>query len=101
MTNYKLIKEVVKTVSFLYEAKRITETNNSIEKRVLNWYNHTDIADFEMLVAAAWIGDYNLNITYDIIETVRDMLFSPSPLEGLTNYHIGEIEEALHDEKWR
>lgn len=97
MTNMALINQVVKEVVYLYEAEHITENSDSIKRRTLNWYNHTDIADFETLVAAVWLGDYNKSVDYDVIIATRDMLFPQIPVE-YTNFHIHEIEEALDDE---
>ena len=97
MTNWKLVYDVTIEVSKLYEAEHIMETNDTIFKRVLNWYNHTDIAEFEMLVAAAFIGDYAKHISYAEIVACKEMLYPGFPLEYV-NFHISEIEEALNDE---
>lgn len=102
MTNWKLIDNVVDYLTDIYEAEHIMETRKAIQARVLNWYNHTDIADEQMLIAAAWIGDYSPSIKYSDIESARDVLFlevyTPD-FDGM-NIHIGEIEEALNDEFW-
>lgn len=101
MTNWTLINRVVDSLTEIFEAEHIMETRNSLERRVLDWYNHTDIADEQMLIAAAWLGVYNPSISYTDIKDARDALFLEVyiPLE-YTEFHIGEIEEALHDEFW-
>lgn len=102
MTNKRLINQVTKYVVELLEAEHITETTEAIRKRVEKWYNHTDFADFETLVAAAWIGEYDPSITMANIEDAKDCLFLERyiPVE-YTELHIKEIEEALNDEVWR
>ena len=101
MTNKRLINQVTEYVVELFEAEHITETTESIRARVENWYNHTDFADFETLVAAAWIGEYDPSITIANIEDAKDCLFLERyiPVE-YTELHIKEIEEALNDELW-
>lgn len=99
MMNMTLINQVANWVAKAYEAELITETTESIMKRTINWYNHTDITEFEVLAAAVWLGDYSIAIEYDTILATREMLFPQIPIE-FTNFHIGEIEEALRDEFW-
>lgn len=99
MTNWTLINEATKEVSKLYEAERIMETEASIRKRVLDWYNHTDITELELLVAAAWLGGYHEAIEYDVIVATREMLYPQMPIE-MYNFHVSEYEMALADMKW-
>lgn len=101
MTNWKLINDVVKSLTEIYEAEHIVETKAAIEKRVIEWYNHTDITDEQMLIAAAWLGTYDPSIKYEEIEDARDALFLEIyiPLE-YTEIHIGEIEAAINDSRW-
>ena len=75
MTNWTLINDVVQCLTEIYEAEHIIETRVTIEKRVIEWYNHTDITDKQMLVAAAWLGNYTPSIKYEDIENARDALF--------------------------
>lgn len=102
MTNCRLISSIIKNLAEIYEAEHIMVTRATLEKRVVNWYNHTDITDEKMLIAAAWLGDYNPSITYEEIEDARNALFLEVyfPLE-LTEFHIGEIEAAMRDSEWR
>ena len=100
MTNIRLINEAVELVAKMNEANYIYETNAVIRTRVEDWYNHSDIADAEMLAAVALNGDFEPGITMHDIENLRDFYFPTVPFE-YTNIHIHEIEEALDDELWR
>ena len=102
MTNWKLIDNVVDCLTAIYEAEHIVETRKTIQARVINWYNHTDITDEQMLIAAAWIGEYSPSIKYKEIEDARDALFLEVyiPAFDSMEIHIGEIEEALNDAKY-
>ena len=97
MMNWELIDNTTEQVGYFYECEGIMETSASIKARVIEWYEHSDIADIEVLSAAAYLGKYDPKITYDEILATRDMLFPQIPVE-LCNFHIGEIEEALNDE---
>lgn len=101
MTNWKLIDNVVDCLTAIYEAEHIMETRKSLQERVIEWYNHTDITDEQMLIAAAWLGTYDPSIKYEEIEDARDALFLEVyiPLE-YTEIHIREIEAAMNDSKY-
>lgn len=101
MTNWKLIDNVVDCLTAIYEAEHIMETRATLQKRVIDWYNHTDITDEQMLIAAAWLGVYDPSIKYEEIEDAKDALFLEIyfPFE-YTEIHIGEIEAALNDARW-
>lgn len=102
MTNWKLIDNVVDCLTAIYEAEHIMETRKTLQERVIEWYNHTDITDEQMLIAAAWLGTYDPSIKYKEIEDARDALFLEIyfPAFDSMNIYIGEIEEALNDELW-
>ena len=102
MTNWKLVYDVTMEVSKLYEAEHIMETRKTIQARVINWYNHTDITDEQMLIAAAWLGAYDPSIKYSDIENARDALFLEVYITSFDSMdiHIGEIEEALNDARY-
>lgn len=101
MTNWRLINEVVEYLSEIYEAEHVVETRATIEKRVIEWYNHTDITDEKMLIAAAWLGSYHPSISYNDIEDARDALFLEVYFPAFDAISIEEIEMALRDEEWR
>lgn len=98
MTNLILISKAVTTLEEIYESKNIQESRKSIESRILDWYNHTDLAEEEMLVAAAWIGDYSPSISFEAIVDAREALFVepliPREFRGLSH---GDIAFALVD----
>ena len=100
MTNWILIKEAVELVSNLLAAEGAYELPQSIEKRCLDWYNHSEITDPEMLAAAALNGPYNPEFTWDDLLALRNFFFPPMPLD-LTEISVQEIKEALFDEDWR
>lgn len=101
MTNWKLIDNVVDCLTAIYEAEHIMETRKTLQERVIEWYNHTDITDEQMLIAAAWLGAYDPSIKYKEIEDARDALFLEVyfPFE-CEEIHIGEIEAAMKDSRW-
>lgn len=56
MTNYSTVEMAVRLVIENLEANHITETTDTIRARVYSWYNHSDIADPEVLAACALEG---------------------------------------------
>lgn len=100
MVNMNLINEAVKLAADMFEMENRTIHNKTLEKRILKWYNHTDITDAYELAAAAWLGDYTEDIDYDSIVMTKGVLFPTEPIE-IQHFHIGEIEEALNDAEWQ
>lgn len=102
MTNLILINKAVTTLEEIYESKNIQESRKSIESRILDWYNHTDITEEEMLVAAAWIGNYSPSISFETIEDIREALFVepliPREFRGLSHE---DMVLALSDRFYR
>ena len=98
MMNMNLINKVVEWIIKAYEFEGIHESEKTIAERTLNWYNHSDISDFETLAAAVWIGDYR-KIDFDVIEAVRYMLFPTIPIE-YSEIHSHEITNAYKDGGW-
>ena len=99
MTNFNLINDAVKLVSQIEEAENIYETNNTIYNRCLDWYNHSEIIDAEMLAAVALNGPYDPNLKWNDLVAAKEYYFPTEPIE-FSNFHIHEIEEALHDAIW-
>ena len=100
MTNLKLINDAMKLVIQIEEAENIYETNDSIYHRCLDWYNHLEITDVEMLAAATLNGPYDPSLKQNDLIAAREYYFPTEPIE-FRNFHIHEIEEALRDEMWR
>lgn len=119
MTNMRLINDAVKLVVDLFEAEGITESTITIRTRVIEWYNKTEIIDAEMLAAAAITGSYQFGTSWNDLLSWKEFYFPSNPIEEINqwealnstleneimveweNFHIGEIEAAQEDIKWR
>ena len=53
MMNLMLINETVRLIVEYNDFENIYETNENIRNRVIDWYNHTEITNSEMLAAVA------------------------------------------------
>lgn len=100
MMNMTLLTEALKLVNEFYEAEGIYETDAVIMEVATKWYNHTEIVDAEMLAAVTMYGSYTPSLTWEDILAIKESFFPTAPYE-VTDFHIGEIEEALFDEGWR
>ena len=100
MMNTRLIEDAINLVTEYNEVEGIYETYEDIKARAINWYNHTEITEAEMLAAVMLTGDFNPGMTWREIEEARAFFFPCEPLE-FHNFHIGEVEAALRDERWR
>ena len=99
MLNMSLINAAVKVVEDFFNAEGIYEDTETIKARAINWYNHTEIIEVEMLAAATISGEYQIGMTWDDVLKIKEFYFPSIPIE-LENYHIGEIEAAQHDCLW-
>lgn len=101
MTNWNLINEVVKFVVEAYAEEDISETEESIRLRAIDWYNHSDISDFELLTAAVWWGESWDRASMKTVERVCRLLFPQEP-EFLNEYRINYCQEiTMAYEDWR
>lgn len=100
MMNERLIADAVKMVIDYFESEGIYEETKTLDTRARDWYSHTEIVEPQMLAAVVMSGDFVPGITWDEIKQIEDFFFPSEPIE-FTNFHIGEIEEALDDELWR
>ena len=91
MTNCKLINEAVDLAIGYYEANDYTCDSYNIKRRVQDWYNHSDIADAELLAAAAINSEYSCGIDYDLILMWREVYFPDVPIEYSGNIHVSEL----------
>lgn len=92
--NKKLYEEVFKTVVDAFEFEQILMDNATIDRRITDWYNHTDYTDVETLAALVMGSEYKASITCDEVEEMKEFFFSSHPHFELS---IAEIEMALHD----
>lgn len=99
MTNKALLDSAIKLVNQIFESEGIFETNNVLFTRAERWYNHTEITDVETLAAVIMYGDYDSSLRHKDICEIKEFFFPSIPLE-LCEFHIGEIEMALHDIDW-
>lgn len=74
MINWTLINQTVELINRTEEAEGITEQDSLIQDKVLDWYNHTDITDVDVLAAAALHGYYDPDITYSqLVQEVEEL----------------------------
>lgn len=99
MMNERLIAEAVKIVVDYFEAEGIYEATKTIDARARQWYNHTEIVEAQQLAAVVISGDFVPGITIKEIQKIENFFFPMEPIE-YGNFHIAEIEEALHDAEW-
>ena len=92
--NKKLYEEVFKTVVDAFEFEQIFMDNTTIDRRITDWYNHTDYTDVETLAALVMGSEYRASITCDEVEEMKEFFFQSHPHFELS---IAEIEMALHD----
>lgn len=92
--NKKLYEEVFKTVVDAFEFEQIFMDNKTIDRRITDWYNHTDYTDVETLAALVMGSEYRASITCDEVEEMKEFFFPSHPRFELS---IAEIEMALHD----
>lgn len=100
MMNLMLINETVRLIVEYNDFENIYETNENIRNRVIDWYNHTEITNSEMLAAVALHGPYDPDLRYSDFVAMREFYFPSEPIHT-NNFHIHEIEMALDDEMWR
>lgn len=99
MTNYRLINEAVKLANMQLESNGIMETNKTLFKRALVWYNNTEITDAETLAAVTLSGHFHSSVRYNDIIAIKEFYFPTVPVE-YTEIPIWEIEAAQHDAMW-
>lgn len=116
MTNMKLIIESTKLVSNYFEAENIMVSDQTIEAQVIDWYNHSEIVEAEMLAAAVMhYGYYNPEVKWNQLKDLREFYFPSEPIQfascgfdenryeilALENFSIDEIEAAQRDIMWQ
>ncbi len=94
IVNRRLYEEVFKIVVDAFEYEHILMDNKTIDRRITDWYNHTDYTDAETLAALVMYSDYKSHITPKDVEEIKEFFFPSAPSFKI---HISEIEMALHD----
>lgn len=97
MTNMNLIEQAVKLVVDYFEANHISVNSESIRHRVLDWYNHSDIADAEILAAAAIESEYECGADYDTILAWKEFYFPETPIEYQGYVSTQEIKDYIYE----
>lgn len=116
MMNMRLIAETIKLVNSYFEAENIIVSNQIIETQAIDWYNHSEIVEAEMLAAAVMnYGNYKPGTMWNELMQLHEFYF-PSELTqfgscefnedcyemlAIENFSIGEIEAAQKDVMWQ
>lgn len=95
------VNEAVKLVSDLLEANHISCTTSTIEDEVQSWYDHSDVADPEMLAGAVLEWGYWRMVSYSDWCDAKAKWFCGIPVEYAGYPSINEIEMAQHDIVWQ
>ena len=93
-----MTKEAVKLAIDYFEANNITVNTETIIKRVEDWYCGSDIADAEVLAAAAISADYDCSYDYDTILEWHAFYFPATPIEYQGYVSIEELREVLNED---
>ena len=109
MINTRLIEAAVKIVIDYYEAEGIYEATDTIRKRAIDWYSHTEIVDAYELAAVTISGSFESGLKYNEIQEITRFFF-PEPLEEMNtyaeyilihdNYSMEEIKGCDLNENW-
>jgi hypothetical protein len=103
MRTYKAVEDAVTLVSDILEANYKVADNHSIRQRVLTWYEHTDIADPQMLAACALTGrDWFPAARYKWMLAAKEEWFPQVPLDCCENsISVLEMKEVADELLWR
>ena len=116
MMNMRLIAETVKLVNSYFEAENIMVSNQIIEAQAIDWYNHSEIVEAEMLAAAVMnYGNYRPGTIWNELEQLREFYFPSEPIQfgscgfdencyemlAMENFSVEEIEAAQRDAMWQ
>lgn len=101
---YSAVEKAVDLVVNYYETRGIVCDTDSIRDRVLSWYNHSDVADAEILAGAALTGYWFSNATYDDMLLARNVFLSdelPMHFDNDNIYiSVEEMKMADEDSRW-
>lgn len=98
MRNERLINKA-RSICFDYmENNNIDamEWHQTINNRLCEWYDNTEITDAETLAAVALHCDFELSHDWKWVQAIKEEYFPTIPIE-VGEIHISEIEEALFD----
>ena len=70
--------------------------HQTINNRLAEWYDNTEIVDVEMLAAVALHCDFERGHDWEWVCAIKEEYFPTIPIE-VGEIHISEIEEALFD----
>ena len=116
MMNMRLIAETVKLVNSYFEAENIMVSNQIIEAQAIDWYNHSELVEAEMLAAAVMnYGNYRPGTMWNELEQLREFYFPSESIRfsslgfnvicyemlAIENFSIGEMEAAQRDAMWQ
>jgi hypothetical protein len=95
MVNNKLLQSAEALVIMHLESCNIPVETKAVRNRLLNWYNYTDIADPDLLAAAAIMNDYDCRYTYEDILLWYEELFCKIPVEYSGNISVNELRDYI------
>lgn len=98
MRNERLIDEARKLCFEYMENNNIDamQWSQTINKRLVDWYDNTEITDAEKLAAVALHCDFEPGHNWKWVQVIKEEYFPTMPIE-VGEIHISEIEEALFD----
>lgn len=95
---YSTVEAAVRIVIEELELQHIPCDTPSIRARVYGWYEHSDVADPEVLAACALTRDWYPTATYHDMLKAKEYWFPSNPYENFASW---EIEAAQHDAFWQ
>jgi hypothetical protein len=95
MTNWSLIEQATKLAQDFYSTENIYENSKITREKALDWYNHTEITDAEMLAAAVISGHYRAGTAWDELEDLKEFYFPSTPVYET----IQKLDKALENDE--
>ena len=82
---YSTIENAVQIAIQTLEINHITSDNKSIYDRIYSWYEHSDIADPEILAACALEGkNWYPGVTYQDMLNAKEQWFPQNPYDEIS-----------------
>jgi hypothetical protein len=97
MVNNNLMTQALALAVQYYEANGYSVDSRAILKRIKDWYNHSDIADAEVLAAAAIESEYECGADYDTILEWKEFYFPTTPVEYRGYVSTEEIKDYVYE----
>ena len=96
---YSTVEAAVNLVINILEANHISSNTECIRRRVLTWYENSDVTDPEILAGCTLEGkDWFAGATYQFMLDAKEEWFPHNPYDEIS---IWEIEAAQYDMIWQ